>query len=170
MFMAVCKQLPPRLPKIPNQQWLTFWWPLFLGCGRAHVSVLFDNSGGQYIKNKQWNTNVNILRWTVAYLNATINSETRNTEPEIGTDCYSQTRVNLLVYGYGSGFGPPGGSRPRCRTRMEPKQPMFAVLTRSAGRLPRPVANTTRHWSVDSYRYTMLAASRMRRHGTSFMK
>jgi hypothetical protein len=32
--------------------------------------------------------------------------ETRNTEPEIGTDGSSQTRRNLRVDRYGSGFGP----------------------------------------------------------------
>jgi len=45
----------------------------FSGCGRAGVSIHFDDSGGQYIENAQWHTTVNILQSTVAYLNATIN-------------------------------------------------------------------------------------------------
>jgi len=47
-------------------------WHPFSGCGRACVSIHFDDEGGQYIQNEQWRTNVDTLRITVACLNATI--------------------------------------------------------------------------------------------------
>ena len=84
--MTVCNQSPPRLPKVHHQESLTLHWRSFSGSGRAHGCIRFDHSGGHYIKNKQWHTNVNISRLTVLYLNATMNSETRNPQLEIGTD------------------------------------------------------------------------------------
>ena len=68
--------------------------------------------------------------------------ETRNAEPEIGTDGSSQTRRNPRVDGYGSGFGPPRVCRSGFWPVLEPNRPVFAVQTRTAGGLPRPVANT----------------------------
>jgi len=68
--------------------------------------------------------------------------ETRNAEPEIGTDASSQTRWNPQVDGYGSGFGPPRVSGLGFWTCLERKQPVFAVQTRTSGWLPGPVANT----------------------------
>jgi len=68
--------------------------------------------------------------------------ETRNAEPEIGTDGSSQTRRNPRVDGYGSGFGPPRVSGSGFWTVLEPNRPGCAVQTRIAGGLPGPVANT----------------------------
>ena len=68
--------------------------------------------------------------------------ETRNTEPEIGPDGSSQTRRNPRVDGYGSGFGPPRVSGSGFWPGLEPNRPVCAVQTRTAGRLPGPVANT----------------------------
>jgi hypothetical protein len=92
-------------------------------------------------------------KWTVTYRGQyfTINSsisecdnkcETRNAEPEIGTDGSSQTRRNPQVDGYGSGFGPPTVCASGFWTVLEPNRPIFAVQTRTAGGLPRPVANS----------------------------
>jgi len=69
--------------------------------------------------------------------------ETRNTEPEIGTDRSSQTWRNLQDDGYGSEFGPPRVCGSGFWTGLEPNRQIFAVQTQTAGRLPGPVANTT---------------------------
>ena len=68
--------------------------------------------------------------------------ETRNAEPEIGTDGSSQTRRNLRVDGYGSGFGPPRVCGLGFWPVLEPNRPVVAVQTRTTGGLPGPVANT----------------------------
>ena len=69
-------------------------------------------------------------------------SETRNAEPESGTDGSSQTRRNPRVDGYGSRFRPPRVCGLGFWTVLEPNRPVFAVQTRTAGGLPGPVANT----------------------------
>jgi len=43
----------------------------------------------------------------VAYLNATINRKTRNAEPDIGSDKFSQTRQKPQFDGCRSGIAPP---------------------------------------------------------------
>ena len=79
--------------------------------------------------------------------------ETRNAEPEIGTDGSSQTRQNPRVDGYGSGFGPPRVCGSDFWTVLEPNRPVFAVQTRTAGGLPGPVANTScRVWMITTHR------------------
>ena len=69
--------------------------------------------------------------------------ETRNAQPEIGTDGSSQTRRNPLVDGYGSGFGLPRVSWSVFWPGLEPNWSVFGVQTRTAGGLPGPVANTS---------------------------
>jgi len=73
MFMAMCNLSPPWLPEIHDQQSLTLRWRSFSGYCRARVCVHFDHYGGQCIETKPWCTNVNMLRLSVAYLNAIIN-------------------------------------------------------------------------------------------------
>jgi len=70
--------------------------------------------------------------------------ETQNAEPEIRPDGSSQTRRNLSVDGYGSGFGPPRVSGSAYWPGLEPNRPRFAVQTRTAGRSPGHVANSSR--------------------------
>ena len=100
-------------------------------------------------------------KWTVTYQCQyfTINSsiaecdnkyETRNAEPEIGTDGSCQTRRDPRVDGYGSGFAPPRVSGLGFWTLLEPNRPVFAVPTRTAGGLPGLVANTSCALSVSS--------------------
>jgi len=108
--MTVCNLLPLRLCTMHDHKSLTLHWSSFSAWGREHVSFCFDHSGGQSIQKSQWCTKVNILQSTVAYLNATIDSETRNTEPEIATDGSSQTGHHLQVDGFGSGFILPSHS------------------------------------------------------------
>jgi hypothetical protein len=71
--------------------------------------------------------------------------ETRNAEPENGTDGSSQTRRNLRVDGDGSAFGPPRVCGSGFWTVLELNRPVFAAQTRTAGGLPVSVANTTHH-------------------------
>jgi len=92
-------------------------------------------------------------KWTVTYrfwyftINSSVSEcnhkcETRNAEPEIGTDASSQTQRNLQVHGYGSGFGPPSICGSDFWTGLEPNWPVFAVRTWTTGGLPEPVAST----------------------------
>jgi len=72
----------------------------------VRVSIRFDHEGGQYIKNELSCTNVNILRLTVAYLNATINvkPETQNWRLELtGLAKCSKTR-GLMGTGLGLAY------------------------------------------------------------------
>jgi len=97
-FMTLCNMSPPRFPNIHNQQSLMLHWRSFSGYGRACVSIHFDHQGGQYIKNKRWCTNVNSLRLSVAYLNATINvklkTQNQRLEPT-GLPNPSKTRESM---------------------------------------------------------------------------
>jgi hypothetical protein len=74
--------------------------------------------------------------------------ETRNAEPEIGTDRSSQTRRNTWVDRYGSEFGLPRVSRSGCWPGLELNRPVFAVQTQTAGGLPGPVAYTMKYQSA----------------------
>jgi hypothetical protein len=80
--------------------------------------------------------------------------DTRNAEPEIGTDRSSQTRGNTRVDGYGSVFGPPKVCGLGFWTSLEPNRPIFAVQSRTAAGLPGPVANN-RHKELASL-YSLL--------------
>jgi len=69
--------------------------------------------------------------------------ETRNTQPEVGTDKSSQTRQNLWLDVYGSGFGPPRVCGSGFSTVLKPNRHVFAVQTRTACGLPGLVPTTT---------------------------
>jgi len=146
-FLTMYNLSPPRLAKINVRQSLTLRWHSLSGCGRAHGSVHSDHQIAQHIEIKQWWTNVNISLLAVAYLNGRINSETWNAEPEIGSDGTSNTRQPLRVYRYGYGFGPPRGGGPEFWLHLELTRPIFAVQALTAGRLSRPVANTSHRCS-----------------------
>jgi hypothetical protein len=70
--------------------------------------------------------------------------ETRNAEPEIGTGRSIQTRQHPRVDGYRSRFCPPRVSGSGFWMGLELNRPVFVFQTRTAGRLPEPVANTSR--------------------------
>ena len=83
-FMDAFDQAPIILLKMQDQIsltlcWhsvdalLTLCWRSFSGCGWPREYPYFAHQGGLYAKNEPWLTNVNTLRLTVAYLNATIN-------------------------------------------------------------------------------------------------
>jgi len=141
-FMIVWIQLPPRLPMMQNQNSLTRLWQLCSGWGRERVSLVYSYKGSWFTRKGQWCTRVNILQLALGYLNATINSKSRNTEPEIGTDWYSQTRQNLWVDWSRSGFGPPWRRGSGFWTVLELNWSVFEFWTWTAGGLPGPVANT----------------------------
>jgi len=87
-----------------DQKPLTLHWRSFPWWGREQVSPSFDYKGVQYIQKEQQCTIVNILRFTVGYLNATINRTTLNVEPEIGPDGSSPTWRNPSVDEYAAGL------------------------------------------------------------------
>jgi len=93
---------------VRNMQDQKLWmlcWCSFPRWGRERVSPFFEYKGYQLIQKKQGCTIFNILRFTVGYLNTTINRSTRNVEPDIGSDDYIQTRRNPRVDRHGYGFG-----------------------------------------------------------------
>jgi len=128
-----------------DHQFLTLHWRSFSEWGRERLSTCFLYKGCQYIRKWLRRAIVNILQFTAGYLSATINRETRNAEPEIGTDRSSQTRHNLWVDGYGSGFGLPRGSGSGFGLGLEPNRPIFMVRTWTACGLPGPGANTSQN-------------------------
>jgi hypothetical protein len=88
-----------------------------------------------------------MYQWRYFTINSSISEcdhkcETRNAEPEIGTDGSSQTRRNPRVDWYRSAFGSPRVSGTGFWMGLELNWPVFAVQTRTAGGLPGPVANT----------------------------
>jgi len=141
-FMNVYIQSPLRLTKVQDQKSSTRRRLSLSGWGRERFSLVFDHKGGQYIRKRLRYTNVNILRSSIGYLNATINRNTRIPEPEIGTDGSSKTRQNPRVDGYGSGIGLPRCSRSGLWMGLEPNPNVFVVRTRTAGGFSGPVANT----------------------------
>jgi len=91
-----------------------------------------------------------------------MNGETRNAEPEIGTDGSSQTQQNMRDDGYWSGFGLPSGSRSGLWMGQEPNRPVLTVRTQAAGRLPGPVANS--NWVTPRIGITYLDNGTMNGH------
>ena len=147
--MNVYIQLLLGLPKVQDQKSLTLSWLLFSGWGREQFSLVFDHESGQYIRKGQRYTNVNILQLAIGYLNATINRITRILEPKSGIDRSSQTRQNPRVEGYGSGFGPPRFSGSGFWSGLGPNRTVVVVRTRTAVRLPGPVATSTQEGVID---------------------
>jgi len=108
--MTICNQSLLRVTMMQVQKSWMLRWCSFQGWCREFVSSFFDYKGGQYIRNEQWYTIVNISRSIVWYLNATMNGTTRNAEPEIGHDRSIQTQRNLRDDKYGTVIGPPWSS------------------------------------------------------------
>jgi len=71
------------------------------------------------------------------------------------TDRYCQNRRNPRVDGYKFGFSLPRVSGSGFWTGLELNQPVFAVQTRTAGGLPRPVANTRHHTDIHAHYRTI---------------
>jgi len=102
--MTVYNLSPPRWPKIDYQQLLTLLWRSLSVCRRAYVSEYDNHQRGQYIENKQWCTNVNILRLTVAYQNAMMNGETRNRNQRLELTSLTKPSTTLRLPGPGLGL------------------------------------------------------------------
>jgi len=122
---------------------LTLSWHSFPEWCRESLSPLFDYEGGHYIQKEHRGTIDIIVRWIVGYLNATINRTTRNAEPDLGPDECSHTRRYMRVARYGAVSRPPTCCGLSFWTVQEPNRTLFPVQTQTAGRSPRPIANTT---------------------------
>jgi len=72
-----------------------------------------------------------------------MNGKTWNAEPEIWSDSYCQTKQNPQVAEYGSGFGLRSSCWSGFRSGQELNRLVFAVQTRTPGRLPRTIPNTS---------------------------
>jgi len=138
-FMTVCNISSLSLPRMQDGKSLTLSWRSFPRWGRECVYICFDYEGGQYIKKRLWRTKVNILRFPVGYLNATINRDTWNTEQEIGTDRSRQTQPNLWGDGYKLGFGLIRGRGSGSWTGFGPIQPSFALKPTPLAGFPDPL-------------------------------
>jgi len=144
--MTSCNQCLLWFPRMQDLKSLMLRWYSFPGWGRESLSTYFDDKGSHFFQKHHRHTIIDIFPLTVRYLNATINRTTRNAKPEIGPDGSNQTQQNPQVDGYGAGFGPPRSCGSGFWTFLEPNKTVFPVQTRTAGGLPRPVANT-----IDSY-------------------
>ena len=151
---------------------LTLHWRSFSEWGRERLSTCFLYKGCEYIRKWQCHTLVNILQFTVGYKNASTNRKIWNSEPEIGTGGASQTRLNRLVDGSGSRFGPPRATGLGFWTALQLNQHIFTVQTRTSGGLPWSVANTIRmillpspntvhQWSINNFWCWMLNNQRV---------
>jgi len=134
--MTSCNQCSLWLPRIQDLELLMLGWRSFPGWGRERLSTYFDHKGGQYVQKEHRHTIVNILRFTVRYLNVTINRTTPNAKPEIGHDGSSQSRWNPRVDGYGARFELLRSSGSGFWMVMKPNRTVFPVQTRTAGWFP----------------------------------
>jgi len=125
-----------------ERQLLTLHWCSVSEWGRERLSTCLLYKGCQYIRKWQCSTIVNILQFTVGYLNATIKRRIQNADLEIGPDGSSQTRRSPRVDGYGARFKLPRSSGTGFWMVLRPNRTVFPVHTRTAGGLPAPVANT----------------------------
>jgi len=135
-FMNICIYSPIKSPMMQDQKSMTYFWLPFSGWGWDHVSPVFDDKGGQYIRKRQSRTIVNILPFTVGYVDATIKRKTRKAELGIGTNRYSQRWEYPQVDGHRSQFGPSKNSTLRNWLGQEPIRTVSAVQLITAGGLP----------------------------------
>jgi len=141
--MTLWNQCPLWLLRMQHLQSLTLHWCSFPGWVRERWSTYYDHKCGWYIQKEQQPTIVNISWFTLGYSNVTINRTTGNAQREIGPDRSIQTRWNPRVNGYVARFGLQRSSGSGVWTVQEPNWTVFPVQTRTAGVLPRPVANTS---------------------------
>ena len=125
-------------------------WHSFSGWGRVRISDCFAYYGRQYVQKTRRCTNVHILRWTVAYLNATVNIDTRNSELEIGPAGSCLTYQNHQVDRSGSRFGRPCCSGSGFWIGHTLNWSVIMGQTRTTGRLPGAIVIT----SADHYTLT----------------
>jgi len=140
--MTICNQCPLWWRRMQDLQLSKRRWRLFPGWCREPLSTSFDHNGGHFIQKEHCRTIITISRFTVGYLNATINSATWNATPEIGPDGSSQTRRDLLVDRHRAGFGQPWNSGSGFWMVLELNRTIFPVQTQTAARWPGLVFNT----------------------------
>jgi hypothetical protein len=117
-------------------------WMLIFRLGMAVHLPCFGCNGSQYIKKRQWDTTVNIVRWTVQYLDAILDSKTQKVYPEDGTDWLNRTLQTTLGGKYWYGIDRPRVSVSGCWLGLFLNHPVVQVWIHSAGILPGSVANT----------------------------
>jgi len=110
--------------------------------------IVLNPKAANTTKKRKWPAIVTILGLIVGYLNSTMNRKTRNTELGIGTNGSSHTWQNPWVDRYGSGFGPPNGSRSGLGMGHGPNRTVFAVQTWTTGKFPGAVCNTIHQVSL----------------------
>jgi hypothetical protein len=93
---------------------------------------------------------VNLLQLAFGYVNAALNTNTRNTDPDIGTVVSSLTRPNMRVEGSGSRFAQliQGGFSISPGQKQNPG--VVAVQTQTTGGLLGPVAVTSKGLDISS--------------------
>jgi len=72
LFIDACDPAPLIILTMEDQKSLMLCWHSYWGGSRALESGHVAHQGSQYIEDKLWQTNVNIVRLQVAYLIATI--------------------------------------------------------------------------------------------------
>jgi len=110
--------------------------------GAWSMSLLFLRITVANISKKKQQTEVNIVRPSVGYLNSTIYRKTLKPEREIRTDVFGQIRQHPRLDWYLYGFGLAGSNKSGCGTGLEPHEAIFVVNTQIANRLPQTVGNT----------------------------
>ena len=108
VFMDVCDQAPLIILKMQDQISLTLCWRSFSGCGWECEYACLAHQGGWHVENQPWRTNVNILRLTVAYLNATINGKPETQMLRLEPTGLAKPGENSWFAGTG-----PGSARPQ---------------------------------------------------------
>jgi hypothetical protein len=141
-FINMCIQSPLRLLKMHDQKSLTHhchsfseWVSVCASCGSHY-------KGSQFVGTGQQHTKVNIVRSAAGYLNLAINRRTRWPEPGIGTDGSRQTVQNPWLMGMGLGLASKELKGLGFGPVLEPDWNVSRVQSRTAGWLPRPIANT----------------------------
>jgi len=86
------------------QKSLTLHWHPFPGWGRERVSPLCHNKGRRWFQKEQWCTLINILLWTVGYLNGTRNRTTRIAKLAIGPTGSTKPSQTCRLTGMGLGW------------------------------------------------------------------
>jgi len=113
--------------------------------GQQVCFSFFDYSGSQYIGPSQSPTKVNILLFTVEYLDAIIHSKTRYKELEIETNGSSQSQQNLWFHKYVYGFSLTRGRGTGVSTSLKLNKTVLTVWILTAGQLVELIADSSDH-------------------------
>jgi hypothetical protein len=102
--MDACGQAPLIVPKMQDLILVPLCWRSFSGCGWAREYASFAHQGGKYVGNEACSTNINILQFTVAYLNATINVKPKTQSQRLETTGLAKPGETRGLTGTGPGL------------------------------------------------------------------